>query len=117
MNFQEKISEVTADLRGRAAVLADVALKSARERADVAAKRVATLKGSLATLTVASRKLNSVARRHATRFVKENSSLAVAVGNDVAAIARSTFATLSNRSAAKKARKPAARKRASSKTA
>jgi len=119
MNFQEKVMEATADLRSRAALLADAALKIARVRAGVAAKRVKTLKGSLATLTVASREFNKVARRHAARFVKENSTIAVAAGKDVSALARTTFATLAKRPAAnKKPRKSAAaRKRSSAKTA
>lgn len=101
MNFQEKMFETTADLRARAA------------------KRVEVLKGSLAALTDAGRELNKVARRHATRFVKENSTLAVSAGKDVSALARSTFATLSKRAAApQKARKTAnARKRTARKAA
>ena len=117
MNFQEKVLEATADLRSRAALLADEALKTARARAGIAAKRVEVLKGSLATLTVASRAFNKVARRHAARFVKENSTIAVAAGKDVSALARSTVAALAKRPAGKKARKTAARKRSSSKAA
>src|SRR5258706_14696899 len=109
MNFQEKVFEATADLRSRAALLADEVIKPARARASVAARRVEVLKGSLATLSVASREFNKVARRHATRFMKENSSLAVAAGKDVSTLARSTFATLAQRPARKKARKTAAR--------
>jgi hypothetical protein len=95
MNFQEKVFETTADLRARAA------------------KRVDVLKGSLAALTVAGREFNKVARHHAARFVKENSTLAVSAGKDVSALARSTYATLAKRAAApQKARKAAsARKR------
>jgi hypothetical protein len=105
MNFQEKMFETTAHLRARAAALAT--------------KRVEVLKGSMAALTVAGRELNKVARRHAVRFVKENSSLAIDAGKDVSALARSTYATLAKRGTAKqKARKaPAARKRAASKAA
>ena len=77
MNFQEKMFETTADLRARAAALANVAVTTARARAQVAAKRVDALKGSFAALTVAGRELNKVARRHAVRFVKENSTIAV----------------------------------------
>jgi len=117
MNFQEKMFEVTADLRGRAATLAEAALKTARTRAGVAAKRVEALKGSFATLTVASRAFNKVARRHASRFVKENSTLAAAAGKDVSALARTTFATLAKRPAGKKSRKPTGRKRSSAKAA
>jgi len=118
MNFQEKVLETTADLRGRAAALANVAVTTARTRAQIAAKRVDVLKGSFAALTIAGRELNKVARRHATRFVKENSTIAVSAGKDVSALARTTYATLTQRAAAKKARKtPAARKRATRKAA
>jgi hypothetical protein len=117
MNFQEKLLETTADLRSRAAVLAGAALKTARARAGVAAKRVELLKGSLATLNVASREFNKVARRHAARFIKENSTIATAAGKDVSSLARTTFATLAKRPAANKARKPAARKRIGAKSA
>jgi hypothetical protein len=105
MNFQEKMFESTAGLRARAAA--------------VAAKRVEALKGSFAALTVAGRELNKVARRHAVRFVKENSSLAIDAGKDVSALARTTYASLAKRDTAKqKARKtPAARKRATAKAA
>jgi hypothetical protein len=117
MNFQEKVFEATADLRSRAATLADAALKTARTRGSVAAKRVEVLKSSLATLTVATRAFNKVARRHASRFVKENSLLAAAAGRDVSALARTTFATLAKRPAARKSRKPIVRKRSSAKAA
>jgi len=117
MNFQEKVLEATADLRSRAALLADEALKTARARAGIAAKRVEVLKGSLATLSVASREFNKVARRHAVRFVKENSTLAAAAGKDVSALARTTFAALAKRPATMKARKPSARKPAARKRA
>jgi len=119
MNFQEKMLETTADLRARAAAMANVAVTTARSRAAVAAKRVGVLKGSFAALTVAGREFNKVARRHAARFVKENSTLAASAGKDVSALARTTFATLTQRAAAKpKARKaPAARKRATRKAA
>jgi hypothetical protein len=109
MNFQEKVLEATADLRSRAALLAAEALKTARVRVD--------LKASLATLSVASRELNKVARRHAARFVRENSTIVVAAGKDVSALARTTYASLSKRTPVKAARKPAVRKRAKSKTA
>ena len=120
MNFQEKMLETTADLRARAAALANVAVTTARTRAQVAAKRVEVLKGSFAALTVAGREFNKVARRHAARFVKENSAIALNAGKDVSALARSTYATLSKRAAAapRKARKaPAVRKRAARKAA
>jgi hypothetical protein len=117
MNFQEKVFDATVDLRSRAAELADEALKTARAQAGIAAKHVEVLKGSLMTLTVASREFNKVARRHAARFLKDNSTLAVAAGKDVSALARSTFASLAKRPVAKKARKPAARKRSAAKAA
>ena len=119
MTFQEKLFEATAELRNRAAVLANAAVEVARTRADVAAKRVELLKGSLVTLSTASRQLNKVARNHAARFVKENSALAAAAGKDVSALARTTYATLAKRGTAKaKTRKPrATRKRATAKAA
>jgi hypothetical protein len=95
MNLQEKVVATTADLRTRALALANAALTQARARADVAAKRVGTLKVSLATLSTAGRELNKVARQHAVRFVKQNSAIALDAGKDVSALARSTFASLS----------------------
>lgn len=93
MNFQEKMFETTAGLRA------------------LAAKRVQVLKGSLATLTVAGRELNKVARRHAVRFVKENSSIAVEAGRDVSALAQTTYTSLVKRpKAASKGGKTATRK-------
>jgi hypothetical protein len=86
-------------------------------RAGETAKRVDALKGSLATLTVASRELNKVARRHAARFVTENSTIAAAAGKEVSALARTTYASMSKRTPAKTVRKTALRKRAKSKTA
>ena len=107
MNFQEKLFETSGDLRGFAAGFASAALKQARTRAQRAAKRVDTLKGSLKVINQAGLAFNHVARRHAVRFVKQNSSLAAEVRDDVAALARSTFTTLQK--AAKT--KPKARKR------
>jgi len=120
MNFQEKLIEASSELRARASAFTTAALDVARERADVASKRVDLLKGSFATLSIAGRELNKVAQRHASRFVKENSAIAVAAGKDFGALARSTFATLSGRKASTKARKPratATRKRASARAA
>lgn len=112
MNFQEKMFETTSDLRSRAAAIAQVAVANARARAETAAKRVQGLKGSLAALTVAGREFNKVARRHAVRFVKENSSIALEAGKDVSALARTTYATLSKRVTAKpKARKAAVKRK------
>ncbi len=48
--------------------------------------------------------MNKVARRHAIRFVEQNSTLASQVRDDVSALARSTFTTLT-KAPAKKARK------------
>lgn len=108
MNFQEKVAEATAQLRARSEAIAQAAFESARVRADVVARRVGGLKKSLAVLNVAGRELNQVARRHATRFVKQNSPLFMAVRNDVAEIARSAYTTLSKSQTSKKARKPTA---------
>jgi hypothetical protein len=117
MNFQEKLFETTAELRSRAQAFANTALHDARQQADVAAKRFEKrfqdLRGSIDVLNTASRKLNTVARRHASQFVKQNSTIAAQVRDDVSALARSTFATLAKRPPAKKARKATtARKRA-----
>jgi hypothetical protein len=124
MNFQEKMFETTAELRARAAALAAEAIAQTRVRAQLAAKRVESLKGSISALTVAGRELNKVARRHAVRFVKENSSLAADAGKDVSALARSTYANFTQRAATKRApikrttrKAPAARKRMASKAA
>jgi hypothetical protein len=101
MNFQEKVAETTADFRAKAA------------------KRVETLKGSLAALKVAGTELNKVARRHVSRFVKENSAIATEAGKEVGALARATYAQLANKPSVtpRKTRKPAARKRATAKAA
>lgn len=111
MNFQEKMFETSADLRARAEAIAATALENARLRAGVTAKRVEKLKGSFAILNTAGRELNQVARRHAVRFVKQNSTLAVQVRDEVTALARSTFATLTAAAPVTK-RKPSTRKRA-----
>ncbi len=110
MNFQEKVFEATAQLRARAEALAQAAIETTRGRADVAARRVDGLKKSFAVLNDAGRQFNQVARRHASRFVKQNSPLVAAVRKDVSELARSTFSTLTRRPAAKKGRKPAARR-------
>src|SRR5688572_27839926 len=101
MNFQEKIIETTAQLRARAA------------------QRVDLLKNSLASLQVAGRALNTVARRHGSRFVKENSAIAVDAAKDVSALARATFTQFAKRDVAptRKRKAPAARKRAAAKAA
>ena len=111
MNLQEKMLETAAELRKRAVALTTVAVFSARERAARASKRVDLLKGSFATLGVAGRELNKVARRHAARFIKENSNIAVNAGKDVSALARTTIATLGQKSAPKTRKSTAVRKR------
>jgi len=113
MNFQQKLSATTADLRERAQACAISAIGNARVQADAATKRVEKLKGSMAVLNMAGREFKRVARRHAVRFVKQNSTLAAQVRDDVSALALSTFASLSKSVTANKPRKPAtARKRA-----
>jgi Zn-dependent oligopeptidase len=111
MNFQEKLLETSAGLRSRAQLFATTAL--ARLQADIAAKsiekRLEALKGSLAVFNTAGLELNKVARRHAIRFVKQNSTLASQVRDDVSALARSTFTTLTS-APAKKTRKPAGKR-------
>lgn len=103
MNFQEKLMEASADLRARAAALAASAIGNSRVR----------LKASLAVLNGAGRELKKVARRHGTRFVKQNSIIAADVRKEVTTLAQSTYASLTRRPAPKKARRaPAARKRA-----
>ncbi len=106
MNFQEKLLEASSELRTRAAALAASALERARSRANLTSKRISVL-------NVAGRELNKVARRHAVRFVKQNSTLAAAVRKDVSELARTTYASLASRPTPKKARRaPAARKSA-----
>ena len=84
MNFQEKLFEASAELRNRAADHRHHRPETARSpRADAAAKRVEKLKGSIAVLNTAGREFNKVARRHAIRFVKQNSTLAPQVREDV----------------------------------
>lgn len=106
MNFQEKLLEASAELRSRAAALAASALERARSRANLTSERISVLNG-------AGRELNKVARRHVSRFVKQNSTIAAAVRKDVSDLARTTYASLAPRPAPKKARRaPSARKRA-----
>jgi len=117
MNFQEKMFEATAQLRSRAEALAQVALETTRNRADIAARRVGGLKKSLAVLNDAGIEFGQVARRHASRFVKQNSPLVAAVRKDVSQLARTTFATLTRKPVVKKARKPAAARKRTAKAA
>jgi hypothetical protein len=111
MNLQEKMLEASTELRARAAAFAASALQSARRRARLA-KRLEELKKSITVLDGARRAFGKVARRHASQFVKQNSTIASAVSKDVAVLARSTYASLSSQPATRKARRaPAARKR------
>lgn len=119
MYFQDKIFETTQELRARAATLGKAALITARERAGRAAsrveKRVGALKTSLATLGVAGRELEKVARRHGAKFVKQNATIAQAARKDVTSLALSTFGAIAKRTPAAKVktRKSVARKTAS----
>jgi len=108
MNFQEKLLESTAGLRDCAQAFATSAMGNARARTKGAARHVDQLKGSIAALNTAGREFNKVARRHAMRFVKQNSTLATQVRDDVSALARATLASLAKSVAASKPRKPAA---------
>lgn len=119
MNFQEKVLEASAQLRARAEAIAQAAFSTARSRADVAAQRVDGLKKSFAVLNDAGRQFNQVARRHASRFVKQNSPLVAAVRKDVSQLARTTFTTLTRGAApaARKTRKPAAARKRAAKAA
>ncbi len=99
MNFQEKLFETTADLRARAQTIAQDALQNARIQ-----KRLETLRGSFNVLNTAGREFNKVARRHAVEFVKQNSTIAAQVRDDVSTLARTTFASLTRKPAARKAR-------------
>jgi hypothetical protein len=119
MYFQDKIVETTQELRARAAALGKAALITARERAGLAASRVETkvgaLKSSLATLGVAGRQLEKVARRHGATFVKQNATIANAARKEVTSLALTTFDAIAKRGAKAKTktRKPVARKPAS----
>jgi hypothetical protein len=111
MNFQEKLLEASAELRTRAAALAASTVEIARSRAKLHT-RVEDLKKSISVLNGARLELRKVAGRHASHFVKQNSTLVSAVRKDVTDLARSTFASLSKRPVARKARRaPVARKR------
>jgi hypothetical protein len=117
MNFPERLIETSSTFRARATALAASAIKDARERAGMAARRVG-LEESLAVLTFAGRELNKVAKRHASRFVKENSAIARAAGKDFGSLARSTYVSLAARQPVVNAGKPrtaTARKRAKKK--
>ena len=117
MNFQEKLVEGTAELRARVAAFANAAANTARARTGVAAKPVETLKATFGAFAVAGCALNKVARRHAIRFVKDNASIAADARKDVAALARTTYASFVTRGAVKpkNLKAPVSRKRASAK--
>jgi hypothetical protein len=112
MNFQEKLFETSAELRSRMQAIANTALERARLRAEATARRAEKLKGSIAILNTAGRELNKVARRHAVRFVEQNSMLASQVRDDVSKLARSTITTLTRLPAKKPRKTTVARKRA-----
>ena len=110
MNLQEKLLEASAELRTRASALAAAALETARSRANLTSERISVL-------NVAGRELNKVARRHAVRFVKQNSTFAAAVRKDVSDLARTTYASLAARTAPKKTRRATAARKRSNKAA
>jgi hypothetical protein len=99
MNFQEKLLEASSQLRARTA------------------DRLDSLQASLEVLNGAGRELGKVARRHATRFVQRNSSIASAAGKDVSKLARSTYDSLSMRQAPDKRRRATASRRRARKAA
>lgn len=79
MNLQEKFLVTSAEVRARAA------------------RGVARLHSSLGVLGGAGRELKVVARRHGARFVRQNSTLASAVGQDLSRIVRSAYESLAQR--------------------
>ena len=83
MNFQEKVVEASALLRERAGALAEAAIRDVRSRADRATRRVSELRRSWLVVNQAGRQLTQVARKHAGRFVKQNSPLFAAARQDV----------------------------------
>ena len=112
MTLQEKLMAASAELRARAASLTGAAFKATREQTDVAAARVAGLRNSLTVLAAARTELRKAARRHADRFVKQNSPLFAAVRKDMSELARSTYQTLTTGQAPKTRRARSAPKRA-----
>ena len=113
MNIQDQVIESTANLRARAAAFADSAVT--RARAVLTSQRVDSVKASLNALQLAGREFNKVARRHVSRFVKENSVIARDAGKEVTALARSTYSSLAKQ-AASPARKSARKTPAAGKT-
>jgi hypothetical protein len=118
MNFQSKLIEKTAEIRERALAIAKLASQEARTRATQAADRLDGLKRPLATLQLAGRELNKVARRHVSKFVSENSAIARAAGKDVSQLAQTAFAELRKPATTVRKRKVSmTRKRVSKKAA
>jgi hypothetical protein len=116
MNFQEKLFETTADLRSLAAEFAQAAVHTARVQAEAATKRAEKLKGSLGVINDAGREFNKVARRHGSQFIKQNSSLAAKVRDDVTSLARSTFASLKKNAAPKSSKTPSRKRKTKAKS-
>ena len=110
MNIQEKLLFASAELRTRAAALATAARNAAQDRTRL-----------IGVLDGARREFSNVTRRHAERFVKQNSALARAVRKDVSQLARATYASLAvrpaSRPATRKTRRPTSTRRGSAKTA
>jgi len=112
MNFQEKVSQAAVQFRTHVESLAQGAIAAARNRQDIAERRIADVRKSFAVLTDASHEFNQIARRHAGLFVKENSPLITAARKDVSKLARATFSALRQNKPAK-SRKPSRARSAS----
>lgn len=112
MNLKEKVMEASANLRERAAVFVEATAKATRAQTDAAAGQMAALRKSLVVLDAARLELNKLARRHASRIVKQNSPLFSAVRRDVSELAHSTYQTLSAGNSPKTRRPRPVRKRA-----
>jgi hypothetical protein len=110
MNLQEKLIENAAQIRARAGEITATAIATARTGASRAAERLELLKS-------VGQGLNTVTRRHATRFVKQNRTLAMAAGKDLRGLVRSTFATFAADAAptSRARRKPVAARRRNAK--
>jgi hypothetical protein len=105
MNIQEKLFEASAELRARTATLVATLTRAASSRASLARR-------SVAVLNDAGREFRKVARRHAARFMRDNSKLAATVRQDVTSLARDTLASFAKERAQKKTRRqPVARMR------
>ena len=115
MNFQEKVFETAAQWRARARNLAESAFEAARDRRQIAARRIEGVRKSLVVLKNAGLELNQVARRHANRFAEENSPLISAARKDVSRLARTTFSALKQGTTAK-SRKTGSRRNSTSAT-